>query len=160
LAFRRAPTRGQSVRVPRGIVKLPFSLTEDTTGITLSDSVANVETEIIAYQIPRNMSVAFKPGDRFYLRLRTSVPATITSGTVRMYVADANKATKFKVLEAPVTAVYANDGNISDREQMYFLAAGFARGPDEYIIITFEGSDVADDAQTELLLEGTQFIKV
>jgi len=40
------------------------------------------------------------------------------------------------------------------------MPMGFSRAPDEFIIITFEGADVADDAQTRLLLEGTQFIKV
>ena len=153
-----------SIAVPKGIVKLPFTLTEKTPGITLTDSVTDVESEIVSYAVPRNMSVSFKPGSRFALNLETSVPATIVAGTVRMYVADANKTTKFKVLEAPITALNPNDGTnywlVSDREKMYKLAQGFARGSDELLIITFEGTDVVDDAQTELILEGVQFIKI
>jgi len=153
-----------SIALPKGIVKLPWSLTEKTPGITLKDSVANVETEIIAYQIPRNMSIAVKAGDRVALYLRTSVPADITVGTVRIYVADANKATKFKVWEGPIKALMAGSSggtfNVDDREKMAFFPMGFSRSADEFILITFEGADVADDAQTKLLLEGTQFIKI
>lgn len=153
-----------SIALPRGIVKLPFTLTEETPGITLTDSVTDVESEIVEYQIPRNMSVAFKPGSRFALRLQTSVPAEITAGTVRMYLQDANKTTKFKVLEQPITALNPNDGTnywlVSNRDLMHRLAQGFSRGSDELLIITFEGTDIADDAHTLLILEGVQFIKI
>lgn len=153
-----------SIAVPKGIVKLPFTLTEQTPGITLTDSTTLVETEIVEYAVPRNMSVSFKPGSRFAIRLQTDAEAEITDGTVRMYVADANKTTKFKVLEAPITALNPNDGTtywlVSNRELMYKLAQGFARGSDELLIITFEGTDVADDANTKLILEGVQFIKL
>ena len=153
-----------AVRLPKGIVKLPWSLTEKTPGITLTDSVSGIESEIVANQVPRNMSVAVSPGNRFALRLQTSVPAEITDGTVRIYVADANKTTKFKIAEGPITAFNPNDGTnywlISDRDKRYLMAQGFGRGSDEFIIITFEGTDVVDDAQTLLLLEGTQFIKI
>ena len=153
-----------SIALPKGIVKLPFTLTEETPGITLTDSVTLVESEIVEYQIPRNMSVAFKPGSRFALRLQTAAEAEITAGTVRVYVSDANKATKFKVLEAPITALNPNDGTsywlVSDRDKMHRLAQGFSRGADELLIITFEGTDVADDANTLLILEGVQFIKI
>lgn len=153
-----------SVRVPKGVVKLPFTLTELTTGITLTDSVTAVESEIIAYQIPRNMSVAIKKGSRLALRLKTAADAEIVAGTVRAYVADANKATRFKVLEAPITALNPNDGTtywlISNRDLAYLIKQGFARGSDEFLLFTFEGTDVADDAKTNLILEGVQFIKI
>jgi len=153
-----------AVTVPRGVMKLPWSLSEKTTGITLKDSVANVESEIVTYQVPRNMSVAVSAGDRFALYLRTAAPADITEGTVRVYVADANKATKFKVHESPLKAVMAGSTggsfNVDDREKRFLFKQGFSRVSDEFLIITFEGASVADDVQTKLLLEGTQFIKL
>jgi len=153
-----------AVAIPKGVIKLPWSLTEKTTGITLKDSVANVESEIILYQVPRNMSIAVSQGNRFALYLRTSVPGDITEGTVRVYVADANKATKFKVHESPLKAVMAGSTggafNVDDREKRFLMPQGFSRSSDEFLIVTFEGAAVADDAQTKLLLEGTQFIKL
>ena len=153
-----------SIRLPKGIVKLPWSLTEKTTGATLTDSVDNIESEVVSYQIPRNMSIAVGPGNRFALYLRTSVPADITVGTIRVYVADANKATKFKVCEGPLKAFMAGSSagnfNVDNREMRWLFPQGFSRSADQFILITFEGADVADDAQTKLLLEGTQFIKI
>ena len=153
-----------AIRVPKGIVKLPWSLTELTTGITLTDSVADIESEIVSYQIPRNMSVAFKKGDRIALYCRTAVPADITAGTIRIYIADANKATKFKVWEGPLKALMCGSSsevfNVDDNEKRALLPAGFSRAEDEFILITFTGSDVVDDAHIALLMEGTQFIKV
>ena len=153
-----------AVRLPKGIVKLPWSLTEETPGITLTDSTTLVESEIVAYQVPRNMSVAVSPGNRFAIRLKTAAEAEITAGTIRVYVADANKTTKFKICEGPITVFNPNDGTtywlVSDRDKRYLMAQGFGRGSDEFIIITFEGTDVADDLQTNLLLEGKQFIKI
>lgn len=149
-----------AIQLPKGLVKLPWVLTEKTTGIVLRDGTANVETEIVLYQIPRNMGVGVKAGNRFYLRLRTAVPATITAGMVRMYVADANKATKFKVLEAPPSALNANDGQTWNREAMHFIQQAFSRESDEYLVITYEGASVVEADNTEIILEGTQVIKI
>lgn len=152
-----------AVQVPHGLMKLPFSLTEKPPTV-LKDSIANVESEIILWQCPKKMSVAFPAGSRLALYLRTSVPADITAGTVRAYITDANKAMKAKVLEAPIGALMAGSTggafNIADREKRYLLPQGFSRETDEYIIFTFEGANVADDAQTMLLMEGTQFLQV
>lgn len=151
--------------MPKGIVKLPFSLTEDTTGIVITANVADVECEIVAYQVPRNMAVAFKRGDRIAIYLKTVTPTDIIAGTIRIYIADANRATKFKVWEGPIKAIMggsnSTDGfTVDDREKMAFLPAGFSRGEDEFILITFEGSDILVTTTANLLMEGTQFIKV
>lgn len=160
-----------AVALPKGVVKLPWSLTRDSTGITLTDSVANVETEIVAFQIPRNMSVAVSPGNRLFVDLATAAEATIEKGTVRVYVADANKATKFKIVEVPIKALNAGAtgtrtdplislGDPSDREKMHKLSSGFSRNSDEFILVTFQGADVAEADDTILILDGLQFIKI
>jgi len=153
-----------AVEIPKGIVKLPWSLTRETTGVSLYDSVADTWSPILEYQVPRNTSIAVKTGDRFALYLRTAVPADITAGMVRLIIADANKMVRYTVLEAPLKALMAGSSggtfNVDDREKMFFMPAGFSREADEWIIIEFKGADVADDAQTQVLLEGTQFIKV
>jgi len=151
-----------AIKIPRGIAKLPLTLTE--ADFVKKDSVANVESEIATYQVPKRMSIAFRQGDRLAIYLATSAAAVITKGKIRIYVADANKATKFKVLETDVLALNPNDGTnywlVSDREKMFKLPAGYSRTSDEYIIITFEGADVADDAQTRILMEGVQFLQI
>jgi len=153
-----------SIQVPKGIVKLPFILNEKTSGVTLIDSVANVESEIVRFQVPKKVGIAVRAGDRFAIYLRTSVPADITAGTLRMYVMDANKATRFKVLEGPLKAFMggssAGSFTVDDRTKQFYMPAGFSRETDEWLIITFEGADVADDAQTRLILEGVQFMQL
>jgi len=153
-----------AVQVPKGVVRLPWSLSEVSTGVTLTVSVANVESEIVTWQCPKKMAVAVRQGDRFALYLRTAVPADIVAGTVRVYLADANKATKFKVDEGPIKKFMAGSTGgtfaIDDREKRYLMPAGFSREADEFLIITFTGADVAATAQTKLLLEGVQYLQV
>jgi len=153
-----------AVTTPKGVYQLPLMLNEKSSGITLIDSVANVESEIVRYQVPKKVAIAVRAGDRFALYLRTSVPADITVGTVRMYLMDAQKATRFKVLEAPIKAFMAGSSGgtfgVDDREKRFLMPAGFSRETDEWLIITFEGADVSDDAQTKFILEGTQFLQI
>jgi len=160
-----------AVEIPKGIVRIPWALTRESAGVTLSDSVANTESEILSWQCPRNMSVAVKAGDRLWIELATAGLATIVKGTVRGYIADANKVIKAKFLEHPINALNAGasgtrtaslvpTGDPSDREKMFRLPSGFAREADEFILFTFEGADVSAAAELLIILEGTQFVKV
>jgi len=153
-----------TVQVPKGVVKLPLILNEKSSGVTLLDSTANVESEIVRFQVPKKVGIAVREGDRFAIYLRTSVPGDITAGTLRLYVMDANKATRFKVLEGPLKAFMSGSSagafNVDDRTKQFYMPAGYSRETDEWLIITFEGADVADDAQTKLLLEGVQFLQL
>ena len=153
-----------AVQVPKGVVKLPLILNEKSSGVTLLDSTANVESEIVRFQVPKKVSIGVRDGDRFAIYLRTSAPADITAGTLRMYVMDANKATRFKVLEGPIKAFMAGSSagtfNVDDREKRFLMPGGFSRETDEWLIITFEGASVADDVQTKLILEGVQFLQL
>ncbi|NVM23520.1 MAG: hypothetical protein HWN68_17275 [Desulfobacterales bacterium] len=159
-----------AVRVPKGIIKLPWSLTEYSTGVSLSDGVANTETEVVEFQVPRNMSVAVKAGARFAFYARDTADAELFDGIVRIVLADANKTSKFKVYEAPIGAVGggASGGKAAgmvewaDREKMARVPAGFSRGSDEFLLITYEDKEgkVLDDTEIALLLEGVQFVKI
>lgn len=146
------------VAVPSGVVKLSFSLTEKTPNISLSDGVANVESEVVAYQVPRNMSIAVKKGDKLYTYFASSVPTEIAEDSIiRVYLADANKTTKFKVLEAR----YGELKNLTGyEEQIYRFLQGFARGMDEFILITADADLAIASAQTKLRLQATQFVKI
>jgi len=158
----------ERVTLPKGVIKLPWTLTEQSPGVTLSDGTPNAEAEVVVYQIPRNMSIACKPGSRFWFMARSTVPADLTRGIVRIYLADSNRATKFKVFEAPFSAVNAGASGApphpeaSDREKRALLPSGFARGSDEYLIITYEdlAGETLDDAEIRMILEGVQFIKI
>jgi len=162
----------EKVTLPRGVINLPFSLTERSTGVTLSDGTANAEAEVVEYQVPRNMSVAFKPGARFLFYARDTADAELLDGIVRIKLADANKTTKFTVFEAPIGAVNAGATGgkvsttfhdaVSDRERRALLHSGFARGSDEFLLITYEDFEgkTLDDAEIAFVLEGIQFIKI
>lgn len=147
-----------SVQVPSGVVKLAWSLTEKTPNIELSAGVADVETEVVGFQIPRNCSIAVKKGDKLYIYLASVTPTEIAEDSIiRVYLADANKTTKFKVLEAR----YGELKNLTGyEEQIFRFRQGFARGEDEFILITADADLAIDSAQTLLRLQGTQFIKI
>ena len=159
-----------AVRVPKGVIKLPWSLTEYSTGVSLSDGVANAEAEVVEFQVPRNMSVAVKPGSRFAFYARDTLDAEIFDGIVRIKLADANKTTKFTVFEAPIGAVGcgASGGKaagmieFADREKRALIPSGFSRGSDEFLLITYEDKEgkVLDDDEIALIIEGVQFIKI
>lgn len=159
-----------AVRVPRGVMKLPWTLTEYSTGVSLADGVANQEAEVVTFQVPRNMSVALKAGSRFAFYGRDTADAELYDGVVRIKLADANKTTKFTVFEAPISAVSAGATGgkqaglpeFADLEKQAKLPAGFSRGSDEFLLITYEDREgkVLDDVEIALIMEGVQFIKI
>jgi len=158
----------EKVAYPKGIVKIPWTLTHRSAGVTLSDGTANAEATVVEYQVPRNMAIAVRPGDRFWFMARSTVPGDLTNGIVRIYIADANKATKYKVFEAPFEAVNAGASGApphpeaSDRERRALIPIGFSRGADEFILITYEdfAGQTLDDAEIRLILEGVQILQV
>ena len=145
----------------KGVLKLPFTLTLTTVGVVVSDSIADVETEIVDYTIPKGMAVAFRSGDTIYLVVADSGDAQITVGTARVYIADANKVMKVKVAESPLASLDAG-GTPEDRTAQYSLKAGFSRGPDQHVLITVESATAVDIAQSknDLQMTGLQILQV
>lgn len=145
----------------KGILKLPFTLTLTSTGVETADSVADVESEIVDYTIPKGMSVAWRTGDTWYLVVADSGNSAITSGTARMYISDANKVTKIQVAEAPLARLDAG-GTPEDLTMQYKLQAGFSRGPDQHLLIEVESATAVDISQAlnDLQLTGLQIVQV
>lgn len=145
----------------RGTLKLPFTLTLTTTGVETADGVANVETEIVDYTIPKGMAVAFRQGDVWYMVVADSTNTQITSGTARMYVRDANKVTKVQVAEAPFSILDAG-GTPEDLTKQWKLKTGFSRGPDQHLTIEVESATAVDISQAlnDLQLSGLQIVQV
>ncbi len=145
----------------KGTLRLPFTLTLTTTGVETADSVADVESEIVDYTIPRGMAVAFRIGDTLYLVVADSSNAQITAGTMRMYVSDANKISKIQVAEAPLTVLDAG-GTPEDLTKQYKLKAGFSRSADQHLLMTIESATAVDISQAlnDLQLSGLQIVQV
>lgn len=144
------------VEVPKGTLQLPLTINESHSSVTLALSVANVESDIVTIRIPRKSAYAFRPGDHLYLTLATATPTSITSGTIKVYIADANKVTKIAVIDSTPISAFAE---LTDETKKFRFKSGFARGEDEYIIVTFKGAAVAATAQTKLMLTGMQVIE-
>ena len=119
----------------KGVLKLPFTLTLDSLGVTKTANTADVESEIIDYQVPKSMAVAFRPGDTLYLFLSTAVPAQITDGTLKVKIADANKVVKLELVIADLASLDAG-GTPEDRTKQYVLKAGFSRAEDQHVIFS------------------------
>lgn len=145
----------------KGTLRLPFTLTLTSTGVDTSDSVANVESEVMDYTVPKGMAVAFRKGDTLYLVVADNTNTQITSGTARLYVSDANKVAKVTVAEAPLATLDAG-GTPEDLTKQYKLKAGFSRGPDQHVLLTIESATVVDISQTlnDLQLTGLQIVQV
>jgi len=158
------------VVVPKGFVKIPWTLTEYSTGVSLSDGTPNAEAEVVEYQVPRNMSIAVRKGDRFAFYARDTADAELFVGIVRIKLADANKTTVFTVAEFHIGAVGAGASGgkaagmpeFADREKMAKIPVGFSRSSDEFLLITYEDKEgkTLDDAEIALILEGVQFLKL
>jgi len=138
-------------------VPLPLTLTEKSPEVTLYDSIADTESPIIEITVPRKQSWAFRAGDKFYLFVATAAGTQITAGTVRVYKADATgKTIRMLMAEARVDELT----ELVDRNKMYTFLQGFALDSDEKIIVTFEGKDVADDAQTKFVITGVKVLEI
>jgi hypothetical protein len=145
----------------QGILKLPFTLTLTSTGVTTSDSVADVESDIVDYEIPKGMAVAFRAGDTLYLVVADATNTQITSGTARLYIADANKVAKIQVGEAPLSVLDAG-GTPEDLTKQYKLKQGFSRESAQHLLISVESATAVDISQTvnDLQLTGLQIVQV
>jgi hypothetical protein len=151
-----------TVQVPRGIVKLPLTLNEADTNVTLTVNTASVETTIVSARVPRKAAWSFRKGDVFAIDVSTSGGTRITSGTIRLYITDASKKNvKNAVLEIPLGRVNTGGttADIADIQRLFHLPAGFSRSADEYILVTLESATACATAYTKLVLEGIQFIE-
>lgn len=145
----------------KGILKLPFTLTLTTTGVETADSIADVDSEIVDYTVPKGMAVAFRSGDTLYLVVADNTNTQITSGTARIKIADANKVTKVTVVEAPLKSLDAG-GTPEDLTMQYKLKGGFSRTSDQHLLVTVESATAVDISQAlnDLQLTGIQIIQV
>jgi len=144
----------------KGVLKLPFTLTLGSPGVTKTANTANVWGEIIDYQVPKGMAVAFRQGDRLYLYLATSVPAQVL-GTVRLFVRDPNKVTRIQVAEADLASLDAG-GTPEDLTKQWKLRAGFSRAPDQHLTFELLSASVWDPTQAtnKLELTGLQVVQL
>jgi len=140
-------------------VEMPFVLTEVTVGVELKDSIADLETPVVEYTVPRGIAVAFQAGHKFYLYLADATGAALPDDAIiRVYVADpTGVASKIQVLEAKLGEVNRLKGAL---EEVYRLHAGFSRAEDEKLIITVLSGTAAAKANTRLRLEGIQIVRI
>jgi len=134
----------------------PFTITNNTPSVNLSDSTADVETEVFSYQIPLGMNMGFRAEkweDFFFFTLKTSAPASITSGTVRIKKADPTK-TSFEEIWSGDASIF--QGNIYDRNTRPRFSADVLLKQSQHLIVTFEGSDVVDDANSSYEFHGVK----
>jgi len=148
-----------AIQIPKGVIKLPWMLTENDANLTKKDTIANAETEHWDYKVPRKRAIAVREGDRFYLYIATSAAAQITAGVVRLYITDASKtARKHLVYEASPDELDAG-GTPEDREKWARFTMGFSLKEDEHLICTVEATSAADDAQLKVRISGVQFLE-
>lgn len=140
---------------------LPFTLTLTSTGVSLTDGVADIESEIVDYTVPKGMAVAVRKGDTFYLVVADSGNAQITSGTARIKIADANKVTRITVAEAPLTVLDAG-GTPEDTQMQYKIKQGFSRSPDQHVLVTIDSATAVDISQAlnDMQLTGVQIVQL
>jgi len=140
-------------------IEAPFTLTEVSKGVTLTDSVADLESAVVTYVVPKGMAVAFREGDKFTLVLADGTGAALPDDTIiRVYIADpTGQVYKVVVVEAKLGEVKKLTGAL---EEIYRLPAGFSRSADEQIIITALGKTAAAKANTKLRMTGVQVVRI
>jgi len=148
-----------AISVPKGVVKLPWYIKEDSENVTLKDATANVLSEIVDYKVPRDVSIAVRAGDIFFLDLQTAAGTDIDVGTVQLVITDANKIAEYVLFEVEPGMLDAG-GTIEDREKQFKMPAGFARHADQHILIKVKAALAASKDKTKLLLTGVQFVKI
>jgi len=146
-----------SVAIPTGVLRVPLTISESHSAVTLADSVANVESDVATIRVPRKCAWAYREGDQIYLLLKTAAAATITAGTIKVVIADANKVMKVEVVGATPIANFAT---LDDQTKIFRLAAGFKREEDQYLIVVYKGADVADKTKTALKLTGISYTEL
>lgn len=142
------------------IVPSMFVITEHTTGVTHSDTIASAgEQTMLQYQVPSGTTLAFggnKASQRFmYAKAQNATPAAV-AGVYRLYKLSADKETvKLKLGEYHTGQTSAS---ASDKQQMPDIGNEPLRSikTDEWLIMTFTpdtATDVYIAANSDLRVE-------
>lgn len=133
------------------IVASMHTLTENSTGVTHSNTIASAgEQTIFEYQVPSGMTVAYggnQPRQRhFYAKAQNATPAAI-AGTYTLYKLSADKRTVKLLLGEYHTSQTSADA--ADKNKMPDIGAEPLRAikTDEWLLITFK-PDTATDVYT------------
>ena len=97
----------------------PFSLRNNTTGITEADGTANIRTDIWKYQVPRGERLVLVPGSPFFAYLEDASAQIADNAIVEVQVRDASEQDRRTVL-GPV--IYQRVKEKQDRKLMAKLS--------------------------------------
>lgn len=64
-----------------------ITINQKTSGVVLSDAVANVDSEVISYSIPDKSAIKIRPIDTFDIYLATSAPAELAADSLVTLIA-------------------------------------------------------------------------
>lgn len=139
------------------IVASPFILTENTSGVTHSDSGAtttNKEYTVVEYQVPSGTTLAFggaKANQKFYYHKPVDDGTTPTEmdGTLKIYKVSPDKETVKQLL-----GVFHTDqtNNAYDKQKLPDIGLEALRTikTDEWLVITFTPSSSASGGATNI----------
>lgn len=127
-------------------VKEEITLNQATPEMVLSDGVANIDSEIIAYKVPDKSAIRLRPNDTLDMTLKDASGPTELAGTclVTLYVTDAMGRRREVIAQAPYEKLKATRNKL----EIFFLRKDYIASADQIIKVSVVGDIAADDAQT------------
>ena len=139
---------------------IPYTITEEDVDITAKDTVANVESEHLNYRVPDRTACKIKRGSRFFLYIATSGPTQIVTGTVRLYKASVDKTSKRDIIAIASPDELDGGGTPENKDNQYTIKRDIVIGSKGYLLCTFEGTEIADDAQLKFRLDVIKVMEI
>jgi len=139
-------------------VELPEDFTKTHEQVTMKNTTENVESDFVIITCPAFTSYIFEEGkSQLYLLPKDAAGNVITTGTVRIYKATADKSQKWKIGEVPVSKVRYLTGF---KEQLYFIQKTVALKEKQILLITLEAPVAADANNSEFYMNGKKIVEV
>ena len=127
------------------VVTEEIQINQRTPNVTLSDGVANVDSEIVSYPIPDKSQLEIRPTDFIGMYLATAVPAELAADSLItvLYTDAQNRRTR-----VIAQGEYQQFKALQDVQLKYFIKASYIIPANFYLKIKVLAAAAADDAQT------------
>lgn len=130
----------------------PYTITENDIDLTLTDGVANLDAEVVAYRVADREAIKIKRGARFFLYLEDA-GAQIEAGQVELVKTTSDKKTHRSRIAVGSPDEFDSDGVPENKDTQYHILKDVVLGAKEYLLVTVNAATVALAANTRFRLD-------
>ncbi len=131
------------------VIKEEIQLNQRTPGVTLADSVANVDSEIVVYRVPEKSQIELRPNDFIGMYLADATPTELGTTTLVTLLKTDPQGRRTKVL---AQGEYNQFKEFTDLFKKWTFKAETIIEAGFRLVIKVLATTAADDVQTRFTI--------